>query len=387
VSRTAPPVTEASARTARGQLPLRQRIALLDVTRGLLVLLMTNTHALTLSKVRVDSFWRSAYWLPHGWATTCFILLSGFTLGVLVPGQGSQVRTWTTVRRRSRDLLVVMFVSNILFLALHHLATGTLYTLWHWHWWLGLVTFDTPYSISAILLPTGVLLLLAPSLCALEAAHPRLFAPGGVLVTGAVAWSQRLTAAHPLPHLLALLLHGERLGVPVLLLLTYGGLGIAAGRCSRRFPTRRVWLALLGVTGFALLGLLHRGYPRSGVVDVLDASLLPPTQLAVVLSVAWLLLHLRWQGLAGCFRLLGVYALFAFIVHRILLQSLNMGLNVLAMKEGGCRYGLLVTSTMLLTCGLCWWRQRQAGSGDVRAQTQHAMTANMPAPSLSLVSS
>ena len=64
-----------------------------------------------------------------------------------------------------RDILVVMFVSNVVFLALQHVADGTEHALLHWRWWLGLLTFETPYSISAILLPTGVLLMLAPQLC------------------------------------------------------------------------------------------------------------------------------------------------------------------------------------------------------------------------------
>src|SRR5262245_54397184 len=257
MSRIAALVRGASARTERGEPPRPQRLGLLDVTRCLLVLLMTNTHALTVSKVPVDSFWRSAYWLPHGWTNVCFILLSGYTLGFLVPWQGHQAVTRPKLRRRSRDLLVVMVVSNVVFLALRHVAEGTPQALLHWRWWLGLVTFATPYSISAILLPTSVLLLLASHLFVLETAHPRLFPACVVLVTGGVAWSRMQTAASPPPHLLALLLHGERLGVPVLLLLAYGSLGIAAGRCSRRFPTRQVWLARMGVTGFILLQLLH----------------------------------------------------------------------------------------------------------------------------------
>src|SRR5262249_19223339 len=153
---------------------------------------------------------------PHGWATVCFILLSGYTMGVLLPWQSQQAVTRTKVLHCSHKIFGVMFVSNVVFLALHHMAHGTLHTLWQWHWWLGLVTFETPYSISAILLPTGVLLLLAPPLFALEEAHPRLFPLFVVLVTLGVAWGQVQTASPPQPRLLAILFHGERLGVPVL---------------------------------------------------------------------------------------------------------------------------------------------------------------------------
>jgi hypothetical protein len=250
----------------------------------------------------------------------------------------------------------------VVFLALQHVADGTPYVLLQWRWWLGLLTLDTPYSISAILLPTGLLLWLAPALFALEDAHPRLFPGVVLLVTLGVAWSQVQTAALPQPRLLALLLHGERLGVPVLLLLAYGCLGLAAGRLSRRCPTQRVWLAELGGSGFLLLRLLYRVAPHSAVTHVLGASLLPPTQLAVVMSVAWLLVHMRWPPLTTGFQLLGGDALFAFVVHRLLLQSIAGGLHVLAVADAGARYGLLVTSTMVLTWGLCGWRQRQAAA-------------------------
>jgi hypothetical protein len=360
MSSIAAPIAVASARTEWSGHPIQQRVSLIDVTRGLLFLLMTNTHALISSKVSVDSFWHSAYWLPHGWATVCFILLSGYTMGFLLPWQDHQAVTRTKLLRCSRDILVVMFVSNVVFLALHHVADGNQHVLLHWRWWWGLLTFETPYSLSAILLPTGVLLLLAPHLFALEEAHPRLFPVLVVLVTLGVAWGQVQTDSRPQPRLLEILLHGERLGVPVLLMLAYGCFGIAAGRCSRRLPTMRVWLAVMGVIGFILLQTLHSLYPRSAVASVLGISLLPPTKLAIVMIVSWLLLHMRWQPLAIFFRLIGFYALFAFIVHRILLQTIHIALNVLEIEAPMYQYGLSLVGTMLLTFCLCWWRQHYA---------------------------
>jgi hypothetical protein len=255
----------ASAHTERGGHPIQQRVSLIDVTRGLLFLLMTNAHALILSKVSVDSFWHSA--LPHGWATVCFILLSGYTMGFLLPWQGHQAVTRSKLLRISRDILVVMFVSNIVFLALQHVADGSQHALLHWRWWLGLLTFETPYSISAILLPTGVLLMLAPQLFALEEAHPRLFPGLVVLVTIGLSWGQVQMASRPQPRLLALLLQGEKLGVPFLLMLAYGALHRRRS-FQLTLPTMRVWLAMMGVTGFILLGL-YILYPENAVARVL----------------------------------------------------------------------------------------------------------------------
>jgi len=122
----------------------------------------------------------------------------------------------------------------------------------------------------------------------------------------------------------------------------------------------RVWLAVMGVTGFILLQMLHSLYPQSAVAHVLGTSLLPPTKLAVVMSVSWLLLHMRWQRLTDFFRLIGFYALFAFVMHRVLLQTIYIALNVLELEDTRYQYSLLLTSTMLITFGLCWWRRRHA---------------------------
>src|SRR5262249_9947433 len=135
-----------------------------------------------------------------------------------------------------------------------------------------------------------------------------------------------------------------------------------------------------GMTGFILLQMLHSLYPRSAVASVLDASLLPPTKLAIVMIVSWLLLQMRWQPLAQFFRLIGFYALFAFIVHRILLQTIYTGLNVLDIQDPMYQYGLSLMGTMLLTFCLCWWRQRYAEALRTIARLVEAVQSVRPRP-------
>src|SRR5438128_12480208 len=112
------PSTCSPARTERGGRPLHQRDALIDLTRGLLFLLMTHSHALALAHVSVDSFWQSGYWLTRGWATVCFILLSGYTVGLIFTRQAIQPMTRAKMRRRRRTLTEIIFQSNVTFLAL-----------------------------------------------------------------------------------------------------------------------------------------------------------------------------------------------------------------------------------------------------------------------------
>ena len=84
---------------------------------------------------------------------------------------------------------------------------------------------------------------------------------------------------------------------------------------------------------------------------------------------------MRWQPLATFFRLIGFYALFAFIVHRILLQTIHIGLNVLDIEDPMHQYGLLLMGTMLLTFCLCWWRQHYAEALRTSARAVEAIQA------------
>jgi len=145
------------------------RVAFVDIIRGLLFLLMTSTHALTLSGVSKASFFWGELWLPNGWATTSFIMLSGLTIPLVYRWQDvaySSIKA--KVQRRAKEILIVMFLSNTLMLLLKMTIQGNIYRAHDISWWLGLITFNTPYSISAILIPTGLLMCIAPYLVKFE---------------------------------------------------------------------------------------------------------------------------------------------------------------------------------------------------------------------------
>ena len=98
---------------------------------------------------------------------------------------------------------------------------------------------------------------------------------------------------------------------------------------------------------------------------------------------------MRWQRLTDFFRLIGFYALFAFVMHRVLLQTIYIALNVLELEDTRYQYSLLLTSTMLITFGLCWWRRRHAEvlrtsaraveTGPVRRHSEDFVVTRTPA--------
>ena len=53
------------------------RIRTIDLCRGLLFIFMMNTHALTIAGVPSSHWLFSDFWLPNGWATLVFVVLSG----------------------------------------------------------------------------------------------------------------------------------------------------------------------------------------------------------------------------------------------------------------------------------------------------------------------
>src|SRR5919197_939174 len=125
------------------------RVNYVDIVRGLFILLMASSHAAGLSALPESSVFRSRWWLPQGWASEGFIMLSGFTVALLFePGPSTTRR----LLHRARQLVVVMFVSNVVMMVLKSMATGEWPALGTAGWWIGLFTLRTPYSLSIVLL-------------------------------------------------------------------------------------------------------------------------------------------------------------------------------------------------------------------------------------------
>jgi hypothetical protein len=92
------------------------RVPIFDEVRGLFVLWMIGSHALTLA--HLDAAHPLHQLWPRGWATTGFVLLTGLTLGSRhVQGQGRfDAGARQTLIRRALRLALIAVVSNIVFL-------------------------------------------------------------------------------------------------------------------------------------------------------------------------------------------------------------------------------------------------------------------------------
>jgi hypothetical protein len=83
---------------------------------------------------------------------------------MLFPWGAARDETRHRLWRCAGKLFVVMFLSNIAMRCLEYGLTGQLCQVLDVHWWLGLFTLETEYTISGILLPTCLFLVLSPAL-------------------------------------------------------------------------------------------------------------------------------------------------------------------------------------------------------------------------------
>src|SRR3989441_2275697 len=172
--------------------PKTERIAYIDMARGLFLILMASTHGMTLADIPATS--PLADWgLPRGWATTGLIMLCGFMVATFVREMQERARIRRRVLRRAKQVLLVMFASNVLMVAIKHLVAHETESLFTLEWWWRLLFLGSEWSISGVLLPIGLFLLISPALVALYDGCRSTIQGGmltrGVLVCAALTWS------------------------------------------------------------------------------------------------------------------------------------------------------------------------------------------------------
>lgn len=326
------------------------RVLLVDLLRGLLILLMASSHAVGLAGLPAGSFWRSHCWLPRGWATDAFITVSGITAAIVYDWVLQPERAKRGLRRRAWQLLLVMFISNVVLLITKYVPLHEIDRIKHLSWWIGLVTFKTEYSISGVLLPTAVLLLILPAVNYLRL---RFGAVPMAAVSVLVATAVRVELATGSPRTHSILSFGA--GFPVIPMVCCGVLGFFAGVALKRFDLRRDLVFKTAVLPSTLV-LVVPFFPTPHLSALITATMpLMRVALLSVIAVAILLLprSLDWKGAFG---ILGRFSLFCFLGHRVVMHAvIFMEKDVFA-----ARPDFLYETTMLFTFGvlgfLCWLR-------------------------------
>lgn len=340
------------------------RSTTIDLCRALLFALMINTHSLTVAGVPEQHWLRAAFWLPNGWATVAFVVLSGFAAGYIYSTRPSSPATDRTIYRRATEIIVVMFGSNAVFAALRAILDGAGSTIATPSWWIGFFTLDTPWTISGVLMPTALVLFIYPTLAAMikrnrwamlgMLAIARLLADtlAANLGTANDNWAVRFFLT-------------EGLGsFPVLPFVLNGCIGIWLGML--RHHSGRTWLYAMGSL-LALQLVLYFGdtYFQGAMRDSGLASLSAfdaPAKFAWMFLIAYAVSLVAGRTLTGMLVLIGRYGLGSFVMHRVFLQAL--GLVVASTLFSGVslegKYAVLWIGTLFLTWGMCAVRQNAA---------------------------
>jgi hypothetical protein len=273
--------------------------------------------------------------------------------------------------RRALRIVVVMFASNALFLAMRSALEGEVAELLSLSWWWGFIDLGTPWTISGVLLPTALTMMLGPWLILFvqrSAAQALaaivvlkvLVSLAGITLQGspeAGDWWIRL-----------LFLEGLG-GFPVLPFVLNGSFGLWLGMQWHRSQPQ--WLETMTVLLAIQLLTYATTFADLGMVGTLWREVFGAAgKFAWVFLLASALAKPRYRGLSAPLSLLGHFGLGSFVWHRVFLQVIAVGLGAMAMADDhqalppALRYLSLCGGTLWLTwagCrGMMAYRKRQA---------------------------
>jgi hypothetical protein len=323
----------------------------IDVTRGLLVLLMISSHVVTLLALPSDSFFRSSLWLPRGWATTGFPMLTGFVIAVVCANGRERTRL---LRSRAWRLLVVLMASNVLFTGVKSAFFGRTADLLDPTWWTDVLLLRTE-SISVYMLPSTLALFAAPGLVAIRRHLSQRWMTAGLILSFIGAWGLHGAGGTvgASPWLTALF--GNRVaGIPLLPLTCNAAVGFLAGSLWHRYRSKLLehfsvpWLALVSLVALATL------VPPD--VALAQRTIAPVLRFLIVLALGTILAHTPENGPGKLFVLVGRYSLLAFMTHRALIHVVGAAIAHLAVAPAS-QYMLLAASNVAGIACVCVLRE------------------------------
>ena len=333
----------------------------IDLCRGMLFTLMINSHALAVAGVPRSHWLYAGWWLPNGWATVVFVVLSGYGVGYIYSVRANVTERTGAMVRRSGVILAVMFGSNALFAMLRQYSIGDIAPIRTAHWWLGFLTLETEWTISGVLLPTGLVLLCGPVMIRQSHRTPWLVIVALCITRVLVSvYSYELTASgHAMTWLENFFLREGFGGFPVLPFVLNGCIGIWLGIQKHRSEV--VWRRAMAVLFLVQLGIFILNLlPDPPYCKVLIESAGAVGKFAWMLLIASVLTARTPMLLNMPIALIGKYALASFVMHRIFLQVLGISIAFLGLNglQAELRFALLLGGAFTCTWILCVARRR-----------------------------
>jgi hypothetical protein len=299
------------------------RLRYIDCARGLFVLLMISSHALGIAQVPADSFLQSVLWLPKGWSTAGFVMLAGFSVGVMTI-RGRPIPTRTLLVRASQ-LLLLMVVSNALFATGREMVYGDIGNLRDVEWFIDVMTLQRQTTISLVLLPIALGLV---SICAIQPLS-RHIAPvvltAAIVVMNVLAWAAHdLLAAKAAADAATHWMFTSTIELHLLPQVSGATAGFALGLIWRsladsiKIDSRVVGPVVL--IALVVMAPIAAAAPRP---VFLTADVIAQFLIILVLALSLAALPLL-TGISNLAALLGRFSLMVFILHRVLLQTADL---------------------------------------------------------------
>jgi hypothetical protein len=308
---------------------------------------MVTAHALTLAAIP-DQHWMQAL-RPRAWATTGFVMLTGYTLALiqlrrptLTPGFAGLL--W----KRAMKLAIVAYVSNAASETIISATSGG-FDAAHL---LDALLLRTPWTISGILVPTTIVVALAPALVLLA----RRLNPVAMLAV-AVAANIILEADVTVPFTNVTLRAAAAARGP----FSFPVFDFVAGSCgafalgavvARVRPAFSPWTVPVAVASAVLvLAAVPLSAPGPFAVKTV--------RFVITLGLAGIMVAIPVLGpLRAGLQVLGRAALLAFVAHRPALHLARLALGGLLSREALAL--ALMASVMTLCIGLAVAKQRSA---------------------------
>lgn len=314
----------------------------------MLIILMTSSHSIGLSGLGSESFFNSKLWLPRGWATDGFVVLCGLTVALVWDWTRALREFKESLQRKAIQLLVVMFISNMVLLIIHHLVRHEIAAILNTSWWIGLLTLSTPYSISGVLLPIAACVFMLPYLVKVGN-RTGWFVAGSitillnVFVHATDHLGQLGTVARPVIEFGA--------GFPIIPMVTEGAIGFSAGMTWRSLVAKDE-AEYRTVRKVSFVAMMILPFASSSILGHIASSLAPVGRVLLLILFGLAVSPLPFLSKATEYAsLLGRYSLFCFVIHRIVIQSAAVTAQYLQLQPTivyiGCFALTLMTLGML----------------------------------------
>jgi hypothetical protein len=301
---------------------------------------------------RNSSLW---YLRPPGWATTCFIMTSGLSIALVFL---NPYRSYEKVRKRlfnrAIEIGLIAYFSNAILRILQIKLEGSL----SYATVIDVLTFQHPWSISSILIPVFIVLLIAPFLIKLSyRISPRVLFFCGVCVAMSYAFIENHAPSAIKENFIFQICFSDSNPLSFFPLFKFSSLAIWCFTLGVLFQNgilrKESWKIIMPVCYIFLIG--YNYFPT--MKGQIPTPIVYANQFLISIGFSFIIDNLKnLKYLKKLLSLIGRSSLLIFILHRPIVQAQNIifkdlfGSTILV--------SVMLTITIVACIVICWAKER-----------------------------